>query len=58
VRLADIRMKLVIEQEERRQAEVDARAAKVGKMMGHMEDTVIKQQKEQERLMNEKLKKQ
>ena len=51
-------MKLVIEQEERRQAEVDARAAKVGKMMGHMEDTVIKLQKEQERMMNEKLKKQ
>jgi hypothetical protein len=47
-----------MEQEARRQAEVDARMAKVGKMMGHMENTVIKQQLELERIADIKLRKQ
>jgi hypothetical protein len=48
---------MVLEQEARRQAEVDARLAKIGQMMGHMENTVIKRQLEMERIAEEKVRK-
>lgn len=58
IRLAELRQQMVIEQEARRQAEVDARLAKIGQMMGHMENTVIKKQLEMDRIAAEKLRKQ
>ena len=57
VRLAEYRKQQELAQEARRQAELDARAAKIGSFMGLMEDTVIKKQKELERINDEKLRK-
>ena len=55
VRLAEFRRQQELAQEARRQAELDARAAKIGSFMGLMEDTVIKKQRELDRLNDEKL---
>lgn len=52
-----MRTQIVIEQEARREAEVEARLANIGQMMGHMENTVIKKQLEMDRIIAEKLRK-
>ena len=57
IRLAEYRKQQELAQEARRQAELDARAAKIGSFMGYMEDTVIKKQRELERINDEKLRK-
>lgn len=55
VRLAELKKQQDEAEDARRQAEWDARAAKIAKSMAYMADTVGKQQEEQERINAEKL---
>ena len=55
IRVDELKKQQELDQEARRQAEIEARAAKIGNFMGHMENTVIKKQKELDRQNEEKL---
>ena len=57
IKIAQLREQQELDQETRRQAEWDARAAKIGHTVAHMANTVGKQLEEQERKNAEKLRK-